>query len=373
MCADIRSHPPADIGRNDPCPCGSGKKYKKCCLARDAAAEAAPSSTAWLDQAARPATMPDAGLNLHPYALVKMVTNPAPELWSQLSKRDVAALKDKWSIAKVASFETPEIVWRLEQLGIDAHPPAFAGLTAGRSSAWSVGEAWVDGMSTPLDQDEDDFICLAACELWKRYWPERPSMEMVDDWVTEGYDLSEAGKEDEAADVWWRAWAHVRSTLQPHMTTLEAADPVFKVTQFFGNWIGDITMTLGNAALRDRKYADMGVEVLRGVLHQFVDEDLNTDLHFRCALGRLLFQAGRIDEGKATLETIIRDYPDRSCGYACLSDELGLAKPDYPRAIALLEQALAHPVVDAADWDVESRLAELRDKVKQLPSGGSTM
>ena len=21
------------IGRNDPCPCGSGKKYKKCCLA----------------------------------------------------------------------------------------------------------------------------------------------------------------------------------------------------------------------------------------------------------------------------------------------------------------------------------------------------
>jgi tetratricopeptide (TPR) repeat protein len=25
------------IGRNDPCPCGSGKKYKKCCLQKDAA------------------------------------------------------------------------------------------------------------------------------------------------------------------------------------------------------------------------------------------------------------------------------------------------------------------------------------------------
>jgi len=22
------------IGRNDPCPCGSGKKYKKCCMPR---------------------------------------------------------------------------------------------------------------------------------------------------------------------------------------------------------------------------------------------------------------------------------------------------------------------------------------------------
>src|ERR1017187_7891504 len=25
------------IGRNEPCPCGSGKKYKKCCLERDEA------------------------------------------------------------------------------------------------------------------------------------------------------------------------------------------------------------------------------------------------------------------------------------------------------------------------------------------------
>ena len=25
------------VGRNDPCPCGSGKKYKKCCMLRDEA------------------------------------------------------------------------------------------------------------------------------------------------------------------------------------------------------------------------------------------------------------------------------------------------------------------------------------------------
>ena len=27
----------AQVGRNQPCPCGSGKKYKRCCLARDEA------------------------------------------------------------------------------------------------------------------------------------------------------------------------------------------------------------------------------------------------------------------------------------------------------------------------------------------------
>ena len=24
-----------EVGRNDPCPCGSGKKYKKCCLLKE--------------------------------------------------------------------------------------------------------------------------------------------------------------------------------------------------------------------------------------------------------------------------------------------------------------------------------------------------
>ena len=33
----------AKIGRNEPCPCGSGKKYKQCCLAKDEAARSAQS------------------------------------------------------------------------------------------------------------------------------------------------------------------------------------------------------------------------------------------------------------------------------------------------------------------------------------------
>jgi hypothetical protein len=36
----------AKIGRNDPCPCGSGQKYKRCCLSRDEAAAAAERAAA---------------------------------------------------------------------------------------------------------------------------------------------------------------------------------------------------------------------------------------------------------------------------------------------------------------------------------------
>lgn len=36
----------AKSGRNDPCPCGSGQKYKRCCLPRDDAAERAAADRA---------------------------------------------------------------------------------------------------------------------------------------------------------------------------------------------------------------------------------------------------------------------------------------------------------------------------------------
>jgi tetratricopeptide (TPR) repeat protein len=42
----------AKIGRNDPCPCGSGQKYKRCCLPRDQAADAARARAREREQAA---------------------------------------------------------------------------------------------------------------------------------------------------------------------------------------------------------------------------------------------------------------------------------------------------------------------------------
>ena len=45
----------AKTGRNDPCPCGSGKKYKQCCFARD---EAAAASARAAKFAAAPAPAP---------------------------------------------------------------------------------------------------------------------------------------------------------------------------------------------------------------------------------------------------------------------------------------------------------------------------
>jgi len=42
------------VGRNDPCPCGSGRKYKQCCLPKDEAAAAVARAKA-AEDAATPA------------------------------------------------------------------------------------------------------------------------------------------------------------------------------------------------------------------------------------------------------------------------------------------------------------------------------
>jgi len=48
----MRSHPSEKTGRNDPCPCGSGKKYKQCCLSKTTPAFPGPETldTPWSRQ-----------------------------------------------------------------------------------------------------------------------------------------------------------------------------------------------------------------------------------------------------------------------------------------------------------------------------------
>lgn len=67
------------IGRNDPCPCGSGKKYKKCCLDK-------------------PATQP--------------VRPSGERQWH-------------WSLDEIESFSTDEIVSKLRSFGVPFEETQF--------------------------------------------------------------------------------------------------------------------------------------------------------------------------------------------------------------------------------------------------------
>lgn len=90
------------IGRNDPCPCGSGKKYKKCCLAKDEEAQ----------QAARQKEMADAKvaqeqrISEQKEKLISSVAAPEKEL-RKTQKLKLAEKKRKafWGNFNAADYE----------------------------------------------------------------------------------------------------------------------------------------------------------------------------------------------------------------------------------------------------------------------------
>ena len=353
----------ADVKRNDPCPCGSGRKYKHCCWGHGE-----PGLAAGTD-ADDPMVAPEDGLGdraIHPYMIARLVANPAPELLKKLSPREIAAMNAKWSMAKVACLHTDDILSRLKAFGIDASRPAFLKRAAGRFSAWDIGSEWVDGLPARPEGQDEDFICFAACELWKRFRPEIPSLEMLDDWVAEGYDLVESHQDTRAVGVWLRVWDVVRVRLRPSMTTFGEADAVFECSQSFGNWIQDFTIAIHNAARGNPACAETGIRVLRDALRLFPDEDEIEIANMRGDLGRLLFAAGRPEEGEATLTAAIREHPRWPHGYVALADELsgpGSTGEEVARALQWLETAWNLPVEDAASWDIDTRIADLKARL----------
>lgn len=383
----------AKIGRNDACPCGSGKKYKKCCLNKDreetrlrnAALPAGGSSggttsspsgmaaaAGSLDGLSRSPDLRE--FSLHPYVIAKMSEESG--VLAELEQRDPVEAARFWSIGKVAALETIEILSKLREFGVDASPEAFLPLTADRTSAWDLAGAWRDELRRArggdLPRHDDDFLGLAACELWKRTCPERPSKEMLDDWMQEGYKFSMEHQPERACERWQQVWDVIRERLTPQMRDCRDAEVVFNGMQCVHNWVQDFQFELRNVAVKEARYAAQAVSLCEEVLAHFPGESELFTINSRADLGEFLFLADRPDEGEGVLLQLIDDHPDHPAGYARLSDMLGFGlRPGEPpadreRAIALLDRALARPVKDPGSWGVQSRLEELGKLVEPV-------
>ena len=379
-------------GRNDPCPCGSGKKYKKCCWGgvppapAPAAAEAAslpaaipvserrfyPAVTSYCTQAAlEEALKPGGTVHIHPYVLIKLRDDP--RLLEGLGASERAGILRSWRASTVAAMPAESIEGRLVQMGVPYEPAEFGALARTEASAWKIAERWA-GQVPSLGPAEREFLGLAACELRRRRFPEHPSLEMIDDWMCEGYAFSAEKRPAAALEAWWKVWDALKVRLTPELKDLsQAGEKVFAhMSQHLGNWGVDFRLEALNGALRDPNCGEVGIRFIREVLETLPESD--SDLNFSGDLGMLYFEVGRDVEGEQWCRGLMESHPDRAVGYVTLSDELlrryrkGQAgREDLARGIQLLEEALARPVTDAKNYDVESRLAEARSLQRPSP------
>jgi hypothetical protein len=372
-------------GRNNPCPCGSGKKYKKCCLdkapATTTAAEAQPApapsefqleprfypvvTSYCTDSALAEALKPDGMVHIHPYVLIKLRDDP--RLFESAKPRERAGLLRLWRASAVSAMATDEIERRLSQFGVPYDPVRFMEMTREQESAWEIAETW-SGETTALTLGDRDFLGLAACEIWRRRAPEHPSLEMIDDWICEGYAYSARKSPALALAAWWRAWEALRGGLTTEMKDMHDAGEVLfpLMSQSLSNWCVDFRLEAVNSARKERECGEIGIRFIREILARLPDEDKN--LNLSVDLGMLCFGVGRDAEGEQFCGELIRAHPDRAAGYVTLSDELlrrfrkgSINQEALQRGIQLLEQALAYPVKDARDFDVHSRLSDARE------------
>lgn len=237
------------VGRNDPCPCGSGKKYKHCCLNKPVGTIKPSSAIGNLDEILHPKP------RISKLAIMRILQDEIdnPKLDEHLRE----GLQDRWTFGKLKEMETSEIVERLKSIDSDFEIARFKEDAKCHTSAIRLAEYWypvgdrraeVEG-----DMDDADFVMYAAIVLWKRLMPERWNVEMIDDSIQEGYEYIQQNNYKDGLMRWADAWTMIRGIVPSYITSVDEADEYLPepLTQSIHNWSQDFELELANGGSDD--------------------------------------------------------------------------------------------------------------------------
>lgn len=259
-------------GRNDPCPCGSGKKYKRCHLLIDEQAkkssktDTGSSAGGTSPGSAGPGMRKSFGMSkdmLLPLARTAKMYHDDPgeleRMCSALNLPDdtISGFKDfissLWDLDKVKKMSTEEIVGKLRSMKIGFDEDTFKKQAQGYFSACKLAEDHYYPPGHRAFGMDDDFVWMAIIVLWERLMPERYNVEMIDDLMQDGYAATEVGDYRAGIGKWEKVWAMVKAVIPPDIKSVEGADEYIglSMSQSIYNWCQDFEMELGNAAAEE--------------------------------------------------------------------------------------------------------------------------
>ncbi|MEX2568810.1 MAG: SEC-C metal-binding domain-containing protein [Cyclobacteriaceae bacterium] len=127
------------MGRNEPCHCGSGKKYKKCCLVKDEAQwRASPSQ---LDISAEQDDSLATGMNLVPPSHPDFLTDPQPfPMNPEISEEENRLVEDWWSAYD--ELEDPDAIRKHIETFMSHHPELLEHLGINDDAVFDLGNKY---------------------------------------------------------------------------------------------------------------------------------------------------------------------------------------------------------------------------------------
>lgn len=96
----------------------------------------------------------------------------------------------RWEFDDVSELSTDEILAHLSELDIEITDDGFREQARAIGSAEDLADRWIDASDIDVFGYDDDFVWMAAIVLWKRWTPEVPAREPVDEFVDHGPDDS---------------------------------------------------------------------------------------------------------------------------------------------------------------------------------------
>lgn len=224
-------------------------------------------------------------------------------------------------------------------------------------SEWIIKKCDLKGLGT-----DEDWIWICLTVIWERWLPDRPSFEMIDDKMQEGYGRMELLDAIGACEVWLEVWRNILNIIDSQkMGCLDEFDRKFRGTQSVVNWVQDLETELWNAGLKDKNFFYERIKFCEDYINRFSDMKSLITENMKKALAQSCFQVGEVARTDSLFRQWLTEDPQWGWGWIGWSDCYWLdvwKERDFDKGEQILNEGLAVPLIRDKIHIME-RLAEL--------------
>jgi hypothetical protein len=214
-----------------------------------------------------------------------------------------------------------------------------------------------------------DWVWLGLTVLWERWFPDEPSLEMLDDRIRAGYDLQRTeSSPEQVSEVWITAWAWVLRIMERRqINSITEFDRRFRGTQSVFNWVQDLADKLRECGPSDPEFLRARIKICERSIPLLAD-DLTIE-NMRRWMAESYFELGQPEKTDELFREWLTNDPRWGFGWIGWADCYAFpdsGKRDLTRAAEILDAGLAIPHVRDVT-DLVNRHADVFDDLSLDP------
>ncbi len=250
-----------------------------------------------------------------------------------------------WRLScQVREMSDDQLVAELQIMGIEIDRVTLDRESQAYLAAYQLANTLLDGRQCERPVSDQDGAWFAIETLWRRWFPERPNLEFVDDCMQEGYAAAARQDRATACRQWRQAWRAILDLMRKfRIETIADFDDQFGGSQSVFNWVQDYESELHNAGLDDPQFFRERITLCQAALERLGDEE-HTVQNFRSALAASHIELGERDIGDRLFRQWLAVDPQWGWGWISWSDchfLFAAGTKDFDRALQILHEGLA--------------------------------